>query len=135
MMTQHKNFKTISGETQNYELFKKILLRSFIPHDSISLREELPQRHICTFMKKCCFTTTYRISTIAIFFKCPQIQVRNFLKKCCSATEYPNPTRDCRSEQTKKESCGITIVDLKQLGICNSQQDPESDPLGSKIIC
>ncbi len=28
MMTQHKNFKTISGETQNYNLFKETIKKS-----------------------------------------------------------------------------------------------------------
>jgi hypothetical protein len=37
-MTQNTNFKTTRGETQNYDLFKRILLKSIISRDSISLR-------------------------------------------------------------------------------------------------
>jgi hypothetical protein len=40
MMTQHKNVKIIKGETQNYKLFKEILLKKYytVSHDSISLK-------------------------------------------------------------------------------------------------
>jgi hypothetical protein len=37
MISQNTNFKTISGKTQNYDLFKKIFLKSIISRDSISL--------------------------------------------------------------------------------------------------
>jgi hypothetical protein len=37
-MTQQKNFKNISGETQSYDLFKSILYKGIISFDSISLR-------------------------------------------------------------------------------------------------
>jgi hypothetical protein len=43
MITQNTNFKTISGKTQNYDLFKKILQKNIISRDSISfnLSEEI----------------------------------------------------------------------------------------------
>jgi hypothetical protein len=37
MRTQQINYKTILGENQNYGLFKLILQKSIISHDSISL--------------------------------------------------------------------------------------------------
>jgi histidinol-phosphate/aromatic aminotransferase/cobyric acid decarboxylase-like protein len=39
MITQNTNFKTISCKTQNYDLFKKILKKSIISRDIISLRK------------------------------------------------------------------------------------------------
>jgi hypothetical protein len=40
MMTQHTNFKTISGETQNYDFFSnKSFKKTIISRDSISLKE------------------------------------------------------------------------------------------------
>jgi hypothetical protein len=40
MMIQNTNFKTVSGKTQNYDLFNKILLKSIISRDSISLSNQ-----------------------------------------------------------------------------------------------
>jgi hypothetical protein len=39
MMTKHTNFKTISGETLNYDFFQINPLKIIISHDSISLKE------------------------------------------------------------------------------------------------
>jgi hypothetical protein len=60
MITQNTNFKTISGKTQNYDLFKKILLKSIISLDSIYLfKPEVNRQHffadrtinnLCRFM-------------------------------------------------------------------------------------
>ncbi len=47
MIIQNTNFKTISGKTQNYDLFKKIFLKSIISRDSISLT--LMYTRICSY--------------------------------------------------------------------------------------
>jgi hypothetical protein len=48
MTTQHTNFKTISGETQNYDFFQINPLKMYytVSRDSISLKEKILQAAI-----------------------------------------------------------------------------------------
>jgi hypothetical protein len=54
MTTQHTNFKTISGKTQNYDFFSKITFKkSIISRDSISLRVPCQTRFSPVRRKHC----------------------------------------------------------------------------------
>ncbi len=60
-MTQNTNLKTISGETQNYYLFKTILQKSIISRDSISLKtvKRITNRCASVCVSRWVFVDTY----------------------------------------------------------------------------